>query len=697
MSLAAPLVRLPLAFDAPPLAAEGAAVSEGEWRPARGLSGSISVAALVAPDGDAGATVARSPLAPTPILERSPHLRRLLAAFRSEVGFTTLLRLSPGSELPVRAEADGRTLGRIELLVPLVASPVLVLRAGGLEGQAEPGTCWSWDTWLPHGIANGASEAAVVLVSSAAPSPRLLELVAAGAGPAGFDGNRPASADAEPAEELRLERGDVPAVLPPEALSPRVDLLLDALGAGRGGAAAASELAAAIRVFQADWVRLWDRDRDRPEGWAAARSRLVALDVALRPFEGRFRLPNGLDAAEAARDLLLRPAFAPQLATAPRRRAARGGSRTASREAEPALPSRPRTQPLPQAPPPSDAVASEHSASFAALLDELHVSLALVTGPVGHLVVARWKGGTVDAAVRSLAGARAIAAGPGLLAVATRSEVQTFRNVPAAARRLEPGEGHDGCFLPRGSRVTGELGAGDLAFAGDELWITASRFSCLATLDGVHSFVPRWRPPFVTRLAPDDRCRLSGLAVVDGAPRFATILGRSDLPQGWRREAARGGEVLHVPSGEAAATGLGLPHAPRWHLGRLWLLESGRGALVSMDPRNGALTTVAVVPGFARALAFAGAFAFVAVSRPRGGPAGGDGVLAGVHAVSLTSGRRVGLLRFTSGVEEVRGIAVLQGTRFPELQVGPAGLAATTYVLPDRLLSPGEPTGGDAQ
>jgi len=43
------------------------------------------------------------------------------------------------------------------------------------------------------------------------------------------------------------------------------------------------------------------------------------------------------------------------------------------------------------------------------------------------------------------------------------------------------------------------------------LWFVNTRFSCLCTLDGVHSFVPRWRPPFVSALAPEDRCHLNGL------------------------------------------------------------------------------------------------------------------------------------------------------------------------------------------
>ena len=41
-------------------------------------------------------------------------------------------------------------------------------------------------------------------------------------------------------------------------------------------------------------------------------------------------------------------------------------------------------------------------------------------------------------------------------------------------------------------------------------------FSCLFQLDPHFSFRPVWKPPFVTALAPEDRCHLNGLALVDG-------------------------------------------------------------------------------------------------------------------------------------------------------------------------------------
>jgi hypothetical protein len=54
--------------------------------------------------------------------------------------------------------------------------------------------------------------------------------------------------------------------------------------------------------------------------------------------------------------------------------------------------------------------------------------------------------------------------------------------------------------------------------------VVNTAFSCLCTLDGRHSFVPRWRPPFITSLAAEDRCHLNGMAMADGAPKYVTAL-----------------------------------------------------------------------------------------------------------------------------------------------------------------------------
>jgi hypothetical protein len=146
-----------------------------------------------------------------------------------------------------------------------------------------------------------------------------------------------------------------------------------------------------------------------------------------------------------------------------------------------------------------------------------------------------------------------------------------------------------------------------------------------------YSFVPRWRPPFITALAAEDRCHLNGLAIVDGQPKYVTALGETDTPNGWRPNKPHGGCLIVVPSGEILARGLSMPHSPRWHVrsdsihrvaddrmnavttnqGQLWLLESGTGRLVLIDVPTGQRQTVAELPGFTRGLAFCGPYTFI--------------------------------------------------------------------------------------
>ena len=105
--------------------------------------------------------------------------------------------------------------------------------------------------------------------------------------------------------------------------------------------------------------------------------------------------------------------------------------------------------------------------------------------------------------------------------------------MPAVAQKLEPVGKHDACYLPRRIHVTGDIDIHELVYDGrNELWIVNTRFCCLCTLDADHSFVPRWRPPFVSALAPEDRCHLNGLCLIDGQPKYVTALGETDTAGG---------------------------------------------------------------------------------------------------------------------------------------------------------------------
>jgi len=246
------------------------------------------------------------------------------------------------------------------------------------------------------------------------------------------------------------------------------------------------------------------------------------------------------------------------------------------------------------------------------------------------------------------------------------------------ANRLPAGdqyEGGDRLYVPRLAYITGDLNAHDIVIDGQgRILFVNTDFSCLATLDPNYSFVPIWRPPFIRKLVAEDRCHLNGLALHDGQPTYITACSQTDDAAGWRNHRLDGGIVMHLPSNDIMASGLSMPHSPRWYRDRLWLLNSGSGEFGYLD--DGHFQPVAFAPGFVRGLAFQGDYAIVGLSQLRSTSFGGlalehrlaadaQSAQCGFVVIDLNSGTIAHWLRFTSVVTELFDLVVLPGTRQP--------------------------------
>jgi uncharacterized protein (TIGR03032 family) len=340
-----------------------------------------------------------------------------------------------------------------------------------------------------------------------------------------------------------------------------------------------------------------------------------------------------------------------------------------------------------------------HSAQLPQVLEDAGCSLLVSTYQAGQLVAVGVRDGQLNLEFRGFERAMGIAVGADRIAVGGQGVVWTLLDHSGLASQLAPAGRYDRCWLPRSAIVTGGIQCHEVAWGRGEgeLWVVNTLFSCLATLDPSYSFVPRWRPPFVSELVPQDRCHLNGVAMRDGAPAFVTAMARTDDPGGWRRHRNDGGVVLDVASGEAVTTGLAMPHSPRWHRGELFVLNSGLGRLERVQVESGDRDVVAVLPGYARGLAFHGDLAFVGLSRIRetttfgGTPiaAYADQLRCGVGVIDVRSGITVATLQFANGVEEVFDVQTLPGARCPSLGSSLGGTGATDdiWVLPDRRQS----------
>ena len=348
---------------------------------------------------------------------------------------------------------------------------------------------------------------------------------------------------------------------------------------------------------------------------------------------------------------------------------------------------------------------SVHTSNFPEILRQLNISLVVSTYQAGKLIVLRADGEHINTHFRMFPKPMGIAADYHKIALGCSSQIWELRNIPAVAKKVAPVGKHDACYLPRQSHVTGDIDIHEMDWGGvnnSDLWFVNTRFSCLCTLNKNYSFVPRWRPNFVTALTPEDRCHLNGLAIVNQQPKYVTALGETDTVGGWRKNKANGGILIDVASNEIIARGISMPHSPRWYGDRLWVLESGQGSIsiydceASQEHRaTGKLQTIINLPGFTRGIDFYGSLAFVGLSQVRE-TAVFSGLplterlnerICGVWVVNLETAQTVAFLKFEDAVQEIFAVSVLPNIRFPEIIDWDEKLVASSYVLPDEALS----------
>jgi uncharacterized protein (TIGR03032 family) len=269
----------------------------------------------------------------------------------------------------------------------------------------------------------------------------------------------------------------------------------------------------------------------------------------------------------------------------------------------------------------------------------------------------------------------------GLTATAERLYLSTRWQIWRFDDALPPGEtyrGYDRVYVPRRALTTGDLDVHDLALDGaGRLVFVNTAYSCLATPSARYSFAPLWQPPFISRLAAEDRCHLNGVAMADGAPAYVTAVSRSDVAAGWRQRREQGGCVIDVEDGEVVLDTLSMPHSPRLYEDRLLVLNSGSGELGWVDRARRRFEPIAFCPGFLRGLALHGHYAIVGLSQSRRERAFAGLVLddrlrekdaeprCGLWVIDLRSGTVAHWLQFEGVVSELYDVAVLPATRRP--------------------------------
>jgi uncharacterized protein (TIGR03032 family) len=316
------------------------------------------------------------------------------------------------------------------------------------------------------------------------------------------------------------------------------------------------------------------------------------------------------------------------------------------------------------------------SRQFNAWLAEQRISLAFTTYQTGKLFfIGLQPDGRLSIFERTFNRCMGLWSDGQMLWMSSLYQLWRFENALAPGQLAD---GYDRLYVPQMGYTTGDLDLHDLVVDGrGRVVFVNTLFGCLATYSETESFIPLWKPPFLSKLAAEDRCHLNGLALEDGKPRYVTAVSQSDVADGWRDRRDDGGCVVDVTTNEVVCTGLSMPHSPRVYRGRLWLLDSGNGFLGTVDHAKGVFEPITFCPGYMRGLAFVGDYAIVGLSKPRENKtfsglkldenlAGHDAeARCGLYVIDLRTGDVVHWLRIEGIVTELYDVVCLPNVTRP--------------------------------
>jgi uncharacterized protein (TIGR03032 family) len=317
-----------------------------------------------------------------------------------------------------------------------------------------------------------------------------------------------------------------------------------------------------------------------------------------------------------------------------------------------------------------------YSPNFPELLSDLHCSLAISTYQAGKVVfISAQDRSKLIQLPRNFEKPMGIAIDGDRMAVATRDRVVTFRNGSDMARNFPKSPAtYDALFLPRSSYHTGELDIHDLFFLDGKLLAVNTQFSCLAQIDDAYSFTPVWQPSFLKSLAPNDQCHLNGIAFRNNIPAYATALGESSEPKGWRPNKLNGGVLIDMIINQIITRNLPMPHSPRLYNDKLFVLLSGTGELAQVDMQTGELTVLKELNGFVRGMDKVGDYLFIGLSKLRETsssfadlPIAKKSIYAGVAVIHEPTMAVVAQLRYETSVEEIYDVKILPGILRPNI------------------------------
>lgn len=240
----------------------------------------------------------------------------------------------------------------------------------------------------------------------------------------------------------------------------------------------------------------------------------------------------------------------------------------------------------------------------------------------------------------------------------------------------------DATYIPSFTYFGSDIDSHDICIDSENNpYFCSAAFSCVCIPSKTTGFKIWWKPPWITKIVPEDRCHLNGICSRDGQPRYVTSVSQTDSSYGWKDNRIGRGIVYDIIEDRVVCTGLTMPHSPRWHNGKLWILESGTGWVGEVDLEQGKFIRKTWISGFLRGMCFVGEKFMVVGSSddryeksfrdlPLGDEMKKNGVKpkCGLTVIELKNMSQVHSLTFNEGVQEFYDICSVPNIKRPKIR-----------------------------
>ncbi len=319
-----------------------------------------------------------------------------------------------------------------------------------------------------------------------------------------------------------------------------------------------------------------------------------------------------------------------------------------------------------------------YSKSFPKILHKLKSTLIYSTYQAGKVImISSANGDTITKYAKNFKRPMGIAVSEDSkqLAIASKSEIGIFSSNPVlAASYPEQKEKYSHLYIPQSKFNTGIVDTHEIVWSEDELLITNTLFSSISKMSHRYHFDLYWKPDFISSLAPEDRCHLNGVALVDGKPKYVTMFAKTDEAKGWRKLPYNSGMLMDIDTGEVLLSDLALPHSPVVYEGMIYFLLSATGDVMCYDIEKKEAKRLTNFNTFVRGMEVVGDLIFLGLSKIREGsqffsqlPIKSEDSYCGIRVINRLTGKEVGGLTYTDRIEEIFAVKVAKGVTSPAI------------------------------